>query len=648
MKFPCPKCQKVLTARDDQAGARVKCPHCGVVLQVPGRAPVQSGAARPAAPQATTPPPAPQRVCPGCGSAVPATAVLCAQCGYDFRPGAAVLRPLAARKRAKGNPKLVVGIGVGAGAAVVLLIALRPSSKSDVPVGGQPAAAGIQPAAPAAPGAPPAVPGAPAGVPQFPRAVVSLPAEMLADAPFDLAKYFASPPPEDNAAPLYLDALFEFSAEPGVCFPKEERDRRQPIVRDRGKRFSDLQTALQQRPGSVSAQAIDAMLAEFEPGFQKLALAQQRKGCVFQIEIGIAALLCHVPAPRDVARAVKLRAGRAADRGDLDQPLQDVEMLLRLTRDVVRRGPFVMVLVAYSVEGIFCGDIVPVILGAKNLNASQCDRLLAILAKHEAERGDPFIEGMRAEYVMLRKILYDSQYPPADWAKEASNEFMRANVRSPGAAFLYSIGVTPSSRDAFNAAAAVDARLAAMGPEDFAAEVKVLNEAYRSWESAAKQPYRERAQEFQRIHKEWLKGIPLMSQVWEEIKAKKRTLASVLLREMLPALPAVSEASTRTLANLRGTQCLIALKRWQLEKGPAGQDLAAITKAAGMAQVPIDAYDDQPFRMATVAGQPVIYSVGPDGKDDGGAVSWNEQHQYKPGGPGDYTFRLSAGAPPGR
>ena len=43
-------------------------------------------------------------------------------------------------------------------------------------------------------------------------------------APFDVAAFFAAPPPELNAAPLYLDALFEFGPELAVCFPNGRGD----------------------------------------------------------------------------------------------------------------------------------------------------------------------------------------------------------------------------------------------------------------------------------------------------------------------------------------------------------------------------------------------------------------------------------------
>ncbi len=40
--------------------------------------------------------------------------------------------------------------------------------------------------------------------------------------------------------------------------------------------------------------------------------------------------------------------------------------------------------------------------------------------------------------------------------------------------------------------------------------------------------------------------------------------------------------------------------------------------------------------MGSVAGQPVIYSVGADGKDDKAQVEWN----FYANGPGDFIFRF--------
>jgi hypothetical protein len=98
------------------------------------------------------------------------------------------------------------------------------------------------------------------------------------------------------------------------------------------------------------------------------------------------------------------------------------------------------------------------------------------------------------------------------------------------------------------------------------------------------------------------------------------------------------EAIRRNQARLRGTLCLIALRRWQLEQPAASPpDLATLVEAAGIPSVPIDPYSGQPMRLTSVAEKPVIYSVGPDGKDD------KAQIESKPhtGDPGDFVYKLS-------
>jgi hypothetical protein len=54
--------------------------------------------------------------------------------------------------------------------------------------------------------------------------------------------------------------------------------------------------------------------------------------------------------------------------------------------------------------------------------------------------------------------------------------------------------------------------------------------------------------------------------------------------------------------------------------------------------VPIDPYDGKPCKMAVVNGELLIYSVGRDGKDDGGLV--DSDRDQKPSG--DLIYRLPA------
>ena len=52
------------------------------------------------------------------------------------------------------------------------------------------------------------------------------------------------------------------------------------------------------------------------------------------------------------------------------------------------------------------------------------------------------------------------------------------------------------------------------------------------------------------------------------------------------------------------------------------------------ARVPIDPFSGQPLRLKLDGKDLVLYSVGPDGTDDGGAP-WNEATKH-----GDLVFRL--------
>ncbi|MHC5542552.1 hypothetical protein ACYOEI_30370, partial [Singulisphaera rosea] len=57
--------------------------------------------------------------------------------------------------------------------------------------------------------------------------------------------------------------------------------------------------------------------------------------------------------------------------------------------------------------------------------------------------------------------------------------------------------------------------------------------------------------------------------------------------------------------------------------------------------IPADPFDGKPLRLAVIDGEPVIYSIGRDGRDDGGLVDSRNDSR-----PGDLTFRFSTTASP--
>jgi hypothetical protein len=71
--------------------------------------------------------------------------------------------------------------------------------------------------------------------PDFPDGVSQPPQWLRQDAPFDLDRAFVVIPRDLNAAPLYVDAFFEFAPELGYCFPSEEAEMRAPVARLRSR-----------------------------------------------------------------------------------------------------------------------------------------------------------------------------------------------------------------------------------------------------------------------------------------------------------------------------------------------------------------------------------------------------------------------------
>ncbi len=83
-------CGKRLRVAAELAGKRVKCPACKGVIAVPALAaaaavPAGAAAAAPAASPSPAPAPVGEKECATCLATVPANAVLCVQCGHDFR-----------------------------------------------------------------------------------------------------------------------------------------------------------------------------------------------------------------------------------------------------------------------------------------------------------------------------------------------------------------------------------------------------------------------------------------------------------------------------------------------------------------------------------------------------------------------------------
>jgi hypothetical protein len=456
--------------------------------------------------------------------------------------------------------------------------------------------------------------------PRLPGAVSNAPAWVGADAPFDVARFIEPIPHDKNAAPLYLDALFEFGSDLESCYPEgPERTRRSQAARDRSKRYKDLiEPAYADQKLELDPAAVDAVIKLYAAGYRKLAEAQRLDRCVFETGLGILPLLPHAQVTRQVYRVSSLKLQRDVQRGDLAAAIREIEMVLRLARDLRPRGITMSQLVADAVSQAVYTSMIPTVMASPRLRAEQCERLIKVLEANEAKSVDGYVEGLRAEFISARSTLEDVVHHQNDLGKAMGLKPGQSVV----GALLNLAGPGEPAGGGRRTGAEWDAIVARTTIAEEARHVAEMTRSYRNVLALDGLPY---AKRLERIR---------------ALKAPTGTdpLARIAAFSMQPeALEAVARAGSRTTASLRAMECLLALRRRQISHQGASKDLASLVRGAALKAVPVDPYDGKPFRMGVgEGGEIIIYSVGRDGRDDGGRVdSYRDQ---KPGG--DLIYRL--------
>jgi hypothetical protein len=93
-----------------------------------------------------------------------------------------------------------------------------------------------------------------------------------------------------------------------------------------------------------------------------------------------------------------------------------------------------------------------------------------------------------------------------------------------------------------------------------------------------------------------------------------------LMHLLMPALGKLAAAFRRDQAVLRGAVVGLALERYRLDKGRWPKELTELVPDY-LPAVPKDPFDGRPLRYRPLADGVIVYSVGPDGRDDGGALN---------------------------
>jgi len=120
-----------------------------------------------------------------------------------------------------------------------------------------------------------------------------------------------------------------------------------------------------------------------------------------------------------------------------------------------------------------------------------------------------------------------------------------------------------------------------------------------------------------------------------KVKSLPQNSGTMLASLAIPAVSKVADACQRSRADLRCAVTALAVERYRLAHGAWPETLDQLVPRF-LAQVPIDPYDRKPLRFLRLDDGVLIYSLGPDGKDDGGNID-----RKKYGTPGtDLGFHL--------
>lgn len=102
---------------------------------------------------------------------------------------------------------------------------------------------------------------------------------------------------------------------------------------------------------------------------------------------------------------------------------------------------------------------------------------------------------------------------------------------------------------------------------------------------------------------------------------RPKAIANILALMLLPAIARFPNDVARADARSRAIATVLAVRLFKMEKGRYPQSLDELVPEY-LENVPLDPFDLKPLRYRKRQGKWIVYSIGPDGKDDGGVENY--------------------------
>lgn len=279
---------------------------------------------------------------------------------------------------------------------------------------------------------------------------------------------------------------------------------------------------------------------------------------------------------RNAANVLGLDAHEAMARGRTSLAIDDVQTIFGMSRHFGQRPLLVSGLVGIGIDGLgsrMLEDVLPMVKSQDELAGLKLEQLPSL--------GQAFRQALLGEEC-FGVILYAN--------------FPQSAARAPQSVIVQSLG---------DGLEGTFVRTYLLGLDAYVDLLTQLQEM-------AKQPY-------------YLEAGRLNS---EDFYHGGGLMMSILAPSMRRALQSLAQGEARELC----AQTAVAMTRYRLDHGTLPSHLGDLVPGY-MQSVPLDPFDGHPLRLVTRDGKWIVYSIGPDGVDDGGAELLN--------GKGDITFTLN-------
>jgi hypothetical protein len=373
-------------------------------------------------------------------------------------------------------------------------------------------------------------------------------------------------PDDQNAAVLYQKA-----------FPLLPSDDEQTQIAD------FIGAGRTERP-PVSLASAEEIVARSAPFYRLIEQAAARPECRFPVnwKAGMAALFPHLAKARAATRMMAAKALVDARRGDTGAAVSDIALIFRLADQVSAEPTLITKLVGFACQAIAVNTLNGVMEIAPP-SKHDARRMYEVLAKVDNARS--FVRGLEGERCLGFWVF----------------NYLRRDPAGAWQTLMMDLSDRPAAQRGKHLA-----RL--LGPPLLFLWQPSLNEDeilfIRQWDgllAATRLPYGQAQREYDALEK----------------RAGNLPRYAVVTRILSPAYARATVARDRATALTRLAQCAMALRACQIATGGYPASLGELRHQVNW-DIPLDPFGGKDFVYRREGKGYLLYSIGPDLKDDGG------------------------------